>query len=1252
VDGDAPPAEIGRYQVLGERGRGGMGVVYEAWDPDLRRRVALKRIHPARAAESRWRSRFTAEAQLLARLGHPNIVHVYEVGESHDLPFLAMECVDGPSLRDWLGAQPLEPRQAARLVEDLARAIEHAHRAGVIHRDLKPSNVLLRPDRNEAAGYLLRTATHQGLFLPKISDFGLATLRDRASTLTQTGELLGTPGYMAPEMAEGTGDPSGPTLDVYGLGTILYEVLTGHPPFVGTDPVLVLSQVRFLDPVSPRQLQPGVPRDLETICLCCLRKDPARRYSSAEALAADLRRFQAGEPVLARRPGAVENAVKWVRREPVVALLSAAVALALLLGIGFSTAFGVRADRHATQAEQNERRARDNEKKVREALLAVKQERDAKDSALRRAEGLRLIAQSESVRGANPALALLLAVAGGKRAPGLVSNVAMQEALDDCRERRVFRGHKGALLSASFSADGGKALTCSTDGTARIWDAATGKSLHTLPAPDVLQAYFSPDGRRVVTLSGWDFFRFGIPAMTNTSTLHWDKTGPTVRLWEANSGKLIARWQPPKPKWLYWVYTAVGASFSSDSRRVVTFFGMDRDGHPTVHDTRTGKRLAVLRGQTPVLAAAFSPTARTVATACADDTIYLWEADTGNLLRTLKGHRCNPGLLTFSPDGRRLLSLGTGRKYVVRNGVPNLPEVADDSAGRVWDVATGKQLAALKWPDTGRTPFATGAFQPDGRHVTLADGYRGRRVWDAQTGEPRPSPEPARLALPGHPGAARVAVGPDGVSVLYADSDRVARLLADRGTADLRGHDDKVHTAVFRRDGKAIITASADGTARLWEAPLPGLLEPPPGAYWATPWTALTPDGRRLFVRRPNGPGAMLIDANTGRERARLDSFLWDSALSEDGRKVVALASKGPSADQARSVLAIDTGTGKGTVALKASRGRLAALSANGRLALLDHRDPTRPHEKDDRASVWDLVGKKRLAELTGPQGAVGEAVFSPDGRRLLAGQSQVLPVVKRVWDTRSGKEVFQLGGGVQNLVWAAFADGGREVVALYWADVKLRTFDARTGKQKRTFTDRRLHRFCNARGAFPMPRVRLLQVSPDGQRVLCSPYGSVVAIWDLQSGPEPAVVLPGHTAEITFCRFSRDGRLVLTGSEDRTVRIWDAWSGKQKALLCGHEGAVTWAALSRDGQRLVTASTDRTVRVWDVGRRQELARLRWRHLPIEEVAFSADGKRVVVRGRDLTRLWDLDVLSAAWARLPRRLTPGERERYEVPGDE
>jgi serine/threonine-protein kinase len=308
------------YALVRELGRGGMGVVFLARQLRLNRAVALK-MPPANLSAEEW-FRFRTEAESAARLQHPHIVQVFETGEHEGRPFLVMELVEGGSLAQKLAAAPLEVRRAAELLEKLARAIHYAHQHGVIHRDLKPANVLLAPDGT-----------------PKVTDFGLARRLDghqcpdavHPAARTQTGQVLGTPSYMAPEQAAGKGKDVGPAADVYALGAVLYECLTGRPPFRGTSPLETLLQVVRDDPVPPRKFQPGVPRDLETVCLKCLHKDPARRYASASDLALDLGRFRDGRPVMARPVGVLEQAVKWARRRPgAAAVLTAAVLLAAL----------------------------------------------------------------------------------------------------------------------------------------------------------------------------------------------------------------------------------------------------------------------------------------------------------------------------------------------------------------------------------------------------------------------------------------------------------------------------------------------------------------------------------------------------------------------------------------------------------------------------------------------------------------------------------------------------------------------------------------------------------------------------------------------------------------------------------------------------------------------------------------------------------------------------------------------------------
>ncbi len=329
--GPSPRPTLAGYEILEEIGRGGMGVVYRAVQVDLKRPVALKMILAGAHAGPRERARFRTEAEAAARLQHPNIVQIYEVGEQDGSLFLALELVDGVGLDRSFGGRPVPPREAARLVETLARAVHYAHQKGVVHRDLKPANVLvgIADCRLQIADFKSAIPNLESEI--KITDFGLAKLLDVNGEQTPADAFLGTPSYMAPEQAAGRGQEVGPATDVYALGAILYELLTGHPPFQGASAAAVLDLVRQCDPVPPRAQEPGVPTDLQTVGLKCLEKLPGRRYATALELADDLHRFLANEPLRARPAGPTERVVKWARRRPTTAALLGVSAVAVLV---------------------------------------------------------------------------------------------------------------------------------------------------------------------------------------------------------------------------------------------------------------------------------------------------------------------------------------------------------------------------------------------------------------------------------------------------------------------------------------------------------------------------------------------------------------------------------------------------------------------------------------------------------------------------------------------------------------------------------------------------------------------------------------------------------------------------------------------------------------------------------------------------------------------------------------------------------
>jgi serine/threonine-protein kinase len=352
---------VSGYELLEELGRGAMGVVYKARQRGLNRTVALKMVLAGAHAAAQQRARFLVEAEMIARLDHPHIVNVHEFGEQGGVPFLALEYVAGGTLADLLGGRPWPAQQAAALVEKLARAVEHAHRHGVLHRDLKPANILLQAPEGQATIRDLQSV------VPKISDFGLAKPLTGTARLTASDAILGTPAYMAPEQAGGAAH-AGAAADVYALGVILYEMLAGRVPFLGATPLETLRLAAEQEPPPLAHVRPPVPRDLARICHKCLEKAPARRYASAGELADDLRRYVDGEPVRVRPVGPAERAWKWARRRPALAGLlgvSAAALLALLIG---GAVYNVRLEAALKETQAERSRAEENLQRARQAV--------------------------------------------------------------------------------------------------------------------------------------------------------------------------------------------------------------------------------------------------------------------------------------------------------------------------------------------------------------------------------------------------------------------------------------------------------------------------------------------------------------------------------------------------------------------------------------------------------------------------------------------------------------------------------------------------------------------------------------------------------------------------------------------------------------------------------------------------------------------------------------------------------------------
>jgi serine/threonine protein kinase/WD40 repeat protein len=746
------------YEVLGELGRGGMGIVYRARQIGLNRLVAVKMILTGGHAGPQEVARFRREAEAVAQLQHPHIVQIYEVGESEGRPYLALEYVDGGNLDHATRHLPQPAEASARFVEALARAMHYAHQRGVIHRDLKPANILLAVDSSQLSVVsnekrTLSTDNWQLTTTPKITDFGLAKLLGPSATgPTLTGELLGTPSYMAPEQAQGKIAEIGPATDIWALGVILYELLTGHPPFQADSALETLVQVRFQEPVSPSRLQPKLPRDVVTICLACLQKDPRKRYASAEKLAEDLRRFLDGKPIGARPVGRTERVLRWCRRKPVLAGLLAAVIL--LVGV-VAVGGPVAAIRIAGQRDLAEERTREaNEELWKASLQQARAERRSGQvrqrlaclEALTRAAAIRpsLELRNEAIAClALPDLRLVRRWTGEPRFEVALAfdpqfqryaqkegdTIAVRQVSDD----RVLlsRPSPGAFDFAGFSGDG-RYLAFQYFGTQRrepylyVWDLNRQQTVLDVLCPGGFA--LSPDSRRVAVPqggtglaiyeleSGKEIRRLGKISVTGWMAYHprepllaIEGTKGTMEIWAVDTGKLVTTLDHPRE---------LGVLTWGDSGRLLVV-GME-EGTIYVWEVASWRRLAVLRGHRGTVVRLFShPTQNVLVSGAWDDTTRLWDPRDGRQLLVA------PGLV----EGVR----ADGGQLAIRLG----------DQLEVWELILPTECRTLLYspssPLQREVPYHGPwgmAYHPRGQ-LLASGGEDGVRLWDPLTGQER-----------------------------------------------------------------------------------------------------------------------------------------------------------------------------------------------------------------------------------------------------------------------------------------------------------------------------------------------------------------------------------------------------------------------------------------------------------------------------------------------------------------------------------
>jgi eukaryotic-like serine/threonine-protein kinase len=464
------------YEILRVLGAGGMGIVYEARHLRLDRLVALKMIRAGAGARPDDLARFEAEARAVAAIDHPNIIKIFEIGEREGRPYFSLEFLEGGSLAERIAGKPQPIEDAARIVETLARAMNVAHRRGIVHRDIKPANVLLAGDGT-----------------PKIADFGLVKRLEAESAQTGAGSILGSPSYMAPEQTNGA-EKAGPAADQYALGATLYEMLTGRPPFRGSSILETLDLIRTAEPVAPSQLLARMPRDLETICLKALQKDAARRYADVAAMADDLRRFRAGEPIVARPISGPERAWRWCRRNPAVASLLGAVAASLLTGMAGTSYYAIQAGNREQDALTSARQAREEKKRSDRRWYAAEIN----------------LAHTDLEAGEIASLERRLDVFESREpdAPDL-RGFEWYHLRRLCRlEMLTLPGHIVPIRSVAFSPDGRRLASAGgiygKTGEVKVWDVATGREILGLRGHKDLASCvaFSPAGRRLASANG------------------------------------------------------------------------------------------------------------------------------------------------------------------------------------------------------------------------------------------------------------------------------------------------------------------------------------------------------------------------------------------------------------------------------------------------------------------------------------------------------------------------------------------------------------------------------------------------------------------------------------------------------------------------------------------------------------------------------------------------------------------------------